>query len=104
MMPVAPSHVRFKKRTEHCAAHCLDDSLFALAVADTHVSKTFVGKDCTHVGKVEVDKFGICNDVAHALNALTQHVVGDFERALEGNVFVKHFDKFLVWDNKERIH
>ncbi len=67
------------------------------------MGKTFVGKDCANVCKVEVDKFGICDNVAYALNALTKHVVRDFERAFEGNVLVKHFDEFLVGDNQKRI-
>ena len=60
--------------------------------------------DGLDVRKVEVDKGGHGDQVANALDALAQHVVGDAEGLQHGRALGDHLQQAVVGDDDQRIH
>ncbi len=58
--------------------------------ADAHQGRTGIGHDRAHIGEVEVDQPRHRDQVADALHALPEHVVGDLERVDHGRRAVEN--------------
>ena len=59
--------------------------------------------DRPHVGEVEVDQAGPRDQIADALHALAQHVVGDAEGVEHRGAAVEHLQQALVRDDDDRV-
>ena len=70
--------------------------------ADAHERVAGVLHDRAHVGEVEVDQAGHRDQVADALDALAQHVVGDPERVEHRRRLVEHLEQPVVRDRRSR--
>ncbi len=87
------------RRVEHSVINGFfnrfDSAVCAARSADTHNGIAALFEYCMYVRKIDVDTSGVGNKVGSRLNALTQYVVGVFERVLRGHVFC-NARKFLV--------
>jgi hypothetical protein len=77
--------------------------MLAGAFTDAHHRGAGVGHDRLHVGEVEVDEAGLRDQVADALDALTQDVVGEHERFLQRRALLDDLQDALVRDRDERV-
>ena len=57
-----------------------------------------------HVGKVQVDQRGHGDQVADALDALAQHVVGNAEGLQHGGTLADHLQQPVVGDHHQGVH
>ena len=71
--------------------------------ADAHQRRAGVGHDRAHVGEVEVDQAGHRDQVADALHALAEDVVGDPERVDHRGRAVEHLEQAVVRDHDHRV-
>ena len=81
----------------------LHGAVVAGRVADAHERVAGVLHDRAHVGEVEVDQAGHRDQVADALDALAEHVVGDPERVEHRRRLVEHLEQPLVRDDDHRV-
>ena len=61
------------------------------------------GKDCANIRKVAVDHCVAGDKVADSLNALTEHIVRNAERIVNGCV-ADNGKQFLVGNDNERVN
>ena len=78
-------------------------AVLAGRVADAHQRRAGVRHDRAHVGEVEVDQAGVRDQVADALDAVAQHVVGDPERVEHRGRLVEHLEQPVVRDHDQRV-
>ena len=71
--------------------------------ADAHQRRPRVAHDRAHVGEVEVDQARRRDQVADALHALAQDVVGDAERVDHRRAPVEHGQQPVVRDRHQRV-
>ena len=72
--------------------------------AHAHVGHARVLHDGGHVGKVQVDEAGVLDEVGDGLHRLAQHIVGDLEGILEGNLLIGGELQTLVGDDDQAVH
>ena len=72
-------------------------------VADAHQRGAGVRHDRAHVGEVEVDQARVRDQVADALDAVAQDVVGDAERVEHRGRLVEHLEQAVVRDDDQRV-
>src|SRR5438067_5459041 len=75
----------------------------ARPVPDTHERRSGIRHDRLHVREVEVDKTRHRDEVADALNALSQHVIDDAERVDHARLLLDDLEQAIVWDGDERV-
>ena len=71
--------------------------------SDAHVSRARAGHDGADVGQVEVDETGNGDQVADALHALAQHVVGQAQGRDHRGAPVGHLEELVVGDHDDRV-
>ena len=71
--------------------------------ADAHERGAGLGHHRAHVGEVEVDDAGARDQVADALHALAQDVVGHAEGVDHRDAAVEHLEQAVVGDDDERV-
>ena len=74
---------------------------FALSDTQNRVSLAF--HNGFDVRKVDVHFAGSRNKIGNSLHALTQHVVGNQKRLLDGSRFFHDIQKILIGNNDKRI-
>ena len=73
------------------------------AAADRHQRRAGLRHDLAHVREVEVDLTRQRDDLADALDALQQHVVGRPEGFLDGGLLVADGQQPVVGDDDQRV-
>ena len=73
------------------------------AFADAHHRRARVGHDRLDVGEVEVDQARLRDQIADALDALAQHVVGIGKRFVERRLLLDDLQDALVRNRDQRI-
>ena len=68
------------------------------------MSKAGVTHNGGHIGEVEVDQTGNNDQVGDALDALTQHIVGDQEGVLQRDALVGNVLQSFVRDDDQRVN
>ena len=102
-MPLAPT-ISVSISGDLSARSAASRARFALSrVADAHQRRAGVRHDRAHVGEVEVDQAGHRDQVADALHALPEHVVGDLERVDHRRRAVEHLEQPVVRDHDHRV-
>lgn len=77
---------------------------FSGAFAHSHEGDPCILHDGLDVGKIDVDETGFGDDVADALDALSQDVIGGSECGDHGCVFVNDFHDFVVGHKDECVN
>ncbi len=93
---------RFQQRRGHGRLRRFHGAVRARAHRRAHHRVAHAGHGGLHVGKVAVDDAGDGDDVADALHALAQHVVGDAETLKEAGV-LGHGQQLLVGDHDHGV-
>ena len=75
----------------------------AAAAADAHERRAGLFHDGAHVGEVEVDEPGHGDEVADALHALAQDVVGVAERFDDRGGALDDLQQTVVGDDDDRV-
>src|SRR5579884_4213022 len=86
-----PADIDVEQRAGNRQLGGINGTRLAAALTDGHEGRTGLRHDRLHVSEVKVDEAGDGNQVADALNALTQHIIGQLQEAVVG-------------DGDERIH
>ena len=68
------------------------------------MGKAGILHDGGDVGKVQIDKAGVPDQVGDALHRLAQHVVGNFKGVAEGDLLIGGVLQPLVGDDDQRVH
>ena len=96
--------VGFKQRALDGVLGSLHHAVFTLAGADAHMGQAAGLHDGLDVSEVQIDKGRHGDQVADALDALAQHVVGDAEGLQHGGALRDHLKQTVVGDHDQRIH
>ena len=92
-----------EQRAGHRVARRVGGTRVAVAEADAHQRRALARHDRLDVGEVEVDEPGEDDQVADALHALAEHVVGQLERLGDRRLLVDHLHQPLVGDGDQGV-
>ena len=103
-MPRARADLGVDQRRAQRALRCLAGTILRPGrEADAHQRAAGPFHDRAHVGEVEVDQAGQRDQIADALHALAQDVVGDLERVEHRGRLVEHLEQPVVRDHDRRV-
>ena len=78
--------------------------IFAAGAANCHKRRATVLHNRAHIGKVQIDQTGHCNQFTDALNTLAQHIIGHRKGLTDSRLFVQNVEESVVGDGNQRIH
>lgn len=82
--------------------------LLGLALAgratDAHVGHAGVFHNGGNIGKIQIDKAGIPNQIGNGLHRLPQHIIGDLKGVGKRDLLVCGVLEPLIGDDDQRIH
>ena len=92
------------QRAENCGASRFHRCVLAACRGGPHNGEAHAGHDRSHVCEVAIDETGRCDDVADALHALPQNIVGQPERLVETRSPRNELHQPVVGNRDDRIH
>src|SRR6266511_916544 len=102
--PASGAELRVDQRRAKGAFGCLAGAILRPGrEADTHQGRAGTLHDRPHVGEVEIDQTREGDQVADALDALPEDVVGDLERVEHRRRAVEHLEQAVVRDHDRRV-